>query len=128
MPLLGENWHNNHHASPRSASTWVFWYQVDFQYLLLRLLEGLGLVTDIVVLPPTKLRAGYANDASSLAGVFISWAVLAVLLVGPWTWWPRLRRWMHRGKATAAGAVTTAELMQDETAALVSVPLSPQAP
>jgi len=26
MPLLGENWHNNHHGSPNSASTSVFWY------------------------------------------------------------------------------------------------------
>ena len=26
LPLLGENWHNNHHASPLSATTSVFWY------------------------------------------------------------------------------------------------------
>ena len=27
FPLLGENWHNNHHAMPGAASTWVQWYQ-----------------------------------------------------------------------------------------------------
>eukprot|EP00966_Prymnesium_polylepis_P077186 1788081-Prymnesium_polylepis.1 len=36
LPLLGENWHNNHHSTPHSASTWVWWYQVDCQYLLIR--------------------------------------------------------------------------------------------
>ena len=26
--LGGENWHNNHHGAPSSASTWVKWWQV----------------------------------------------------------------------------------------------------
>ena len=29
LPMLGENWHNNHHAVPASMSTWVMWYQAS---------------------------------------------------------------------------------------------------
>ena len=53
IPMLGENWHNNHHAVPASASTWSR-YQVDFVYLTLRLLEGVGLVRDIRVEVPEQ--------------------------------------------------------------------------
>merc|ERR1711871_1686841 len=49
FPMLGENWHNNHHAAPGSLSTWVLWYQVDFIYLTGRFFELLGLATDIRV-------------------------------------------------------------------------------
>ena len=41
--LMGENWHNNHHAAPTSASAWVEWYQVDGVYILIRCLELVGL-------------------------------------------------------------------------------------
>ena len=55
FPMLGENWHNNHHASPGSLSTWVLWYQVDFVYLTGRALELLGLASDLRVEAPYKL-------------------------------------------------------------------------
>ena len=45
LPLLGENWHNNHHSTPHSASTWVWWYQLDVQYLVVRLFELVGLAS-----------------------------------------------------------------------------------
>ncbi|MDX1695948.1 MAG: fatty acid desaturase [Ketobacteraceae bacterium] len=45
--LLGENWHNNHHYYPSSASTWVKWYQVDLIYLTIKLFEKLGLVWNV---------------------------------------------------------------------------------
>ena len=54
FPMLGENWHNNHHASPGSASTWVVWYQIDFIYLTLRFVELFGLVYDIRVEVPSQ--------------------------------------------------------------------------
>merc|ERR1711966_61674 len=47
FPLqIGENWHNNHHAAPGSASNWVEWYQVDPVYMGIRVLEALGIVCD----------------------------------------------------------------------------------
>ena len=54
FPMLGENWHNNHHAAPGSLSTWVVWYQIDFVYLTLRVVELFGLVSNIRVELPSK--------------------------------------------------------------------------
>jgi fatty-acid desaturase len=44
----GEGWHNNHHADQRSARHGHRWWEFDSTYLTIRLLEKLGLVTDIV--------------------------------------------------------------------------------
>jgi stearoyl-CoA desaturase (delta-9 desaturase) len=44
----GEGWHNNHHADQRSARHGHRWWEVDTTYLTIRLLEKLGLVSDIV--------------------------------------------------------------------------------
>ncbi len=44
----GEGWHNNHHAFPRSAFHGLKWWQFDLSGLIIRMLEQLGLVTDVV--------------------------------------------------------------------------------
>jgi fatty-acid desaturase len=44
----GEGWHNNHHADPASASNWHRWWEIDLMYAVIRLLEMLGLATDVV--------------------------------------------------------------------------------
>ena len=44
----GEGWHNNHHADQRSARHGHRWWEFDTTYLTIRLLEKLGLVSDIV--------------------------------------------------------------------------------
>jgi stearoyl-CoA desaturase (delta-9 desaturase) len=44
----GEGWHNNHHADQRSARHGHRWWEFDTTYLTIRLLERLGLVSDIV--------------------------------------------------------------------------------
>ena len=44
----GEGWHNNHHADPRSANFGHRRWEVDIGYLLIRLLEKLGLASDII--------------------------------------------------------------------------------
>lgn len=41
---LGEGWHNNHHAFPYSARSGLRWWQVDFVWSLLWLMERVGLV------------------------------------------------------------------------------------
>merc|ERR1712039_1051492 len=41
--LVGENWHNNHHAFPSSATTQIEWYEVDLVFVVYKLLEALGL-------------------------------------------------------------------------------------
>jgi fatty-acid desaturase len=54
----GEGWHNNHHAHPVSASHGMAWYELDVNYLGIRLLGLLGLARRIKVLGP---KAGPAR-------------------------------------------------------------------
>ncbi|MEL6329393.1 MAG: fatty acid desaturase [Planctomycetota bacterium] len=51
---VGEGWHNNHHADPRSASNQHRWWEIDITYYQIKLLERLGLATDVV--RPKHLR------------------------------------------------------------------------
>jgi fatty-acid desaturase len=44
----GEGWHNNHHADQRSAAHGHKWWELDITWLTIRLLEKLGLVTQVV--------------------------------------------------------------------------------
>ncbi|CAM8998264.1 unnamed protein product [Rhodiola kirilowii] len=43
----GEGWHNNHHAFPNSARHGLEWWQVDMTWGVIRLLETLGLATNV---------------------------------------------------------------------------------
>ena len=43
----GEGWHNNHHHFMSSANQGWHWWQVDFTFYMLRLMEKLGLVWDL---------------------------------------------------------------------------------
>ena len=51
---VGEGWHNNHHYDPASASNQHRWWEFDGTYYVIKLLEKLGLATNIV--PPKHLR------------------------------------------------------------------------
>jgi stearoyl-CoA desaturase (delta-9 desaturase) len=53
----GEGWHNNHHYDPSSASNAHRWWEFDLVYMVIRLLEMLGLATH-VVRPWHRRRAG----------------------------------------------------------------------
>lgn len=48
---FGEGWHNNHHRWPLSARQGMYWWELDLTYLLLCVLEKLGLVWDLKVYP-----------------------------------------------------------------------------
>jgi stearoyl-CoA desaturase (delta-9 desaturase) len=48
---FGEGWHNNHHRWPLSARQGMYWWEFDLTFLLLRVLEKLGLVWDLQVYP-----------------------------------------------------------------------------
>ena len=56
---LGEGWHNNHHAFPRSARHGLRWWELDATYGLIRLLGLVGLARSIYV-PGKILRHGAA--------------------------------------------------------------------
>ena len=48
---LGEGWHNNHHHYPGSASQGFYWWEIDFTYYGLRVLEALGLIWNLRKVP-----------------------------------------------------------------------------
>jgi stearoyl-CoA desaturase (delta-9 desaturase) len=48
----GESWHNNHHADPRSARHGHRWWEVDTTFLIVRLLTGLGLASNVALPSP----------------------------------------------------------------------------
>jgi fatty-acid desaturase len=46
----GEGWHNNHHAHPVSARHGMAWYEIDFNYMGIQLLQWLGLAKNVYAL------------------------------------------------------------------------------
>jgi stearoyl-CoA desaturase (Delta-9 desaturase) len=57
---FGEGWHNNHHFCPGSARQGFFWWEVDFTYYGLRLLELIGLVHGLKRVPAHVLAKARA--------------------------------------------------------------------
>lgn len=54
--VLGEGWHNNHHAFPASARHGLARWQLDVSWWVIRGLERLGLVWDVKVPDPAQLE------------------------------------------------------------------------
>jgi stearoyl-CoA desaturase (Delta-9 desaturase) len=48
LPSLGESWHHNHHAFPRSAHHGMRWWEVDVSGLIILAMKRLGLARDVV--------------------------------------------------------------------------------
>ncbi|KAL6137761.1 hypothetical protein ACLB2K_063050 [Fragaria x ananassa] len=46
---FGEGWHNNHHAFEYSARHGLNWWQLDMTWYVVRLLQAIGLATDVKV-------------------------------------------------------------------------------
>jgi stearoyl-CoA desaturase (Delta-9 desaturase) len=57
LPTLGEAWHNNHHAFPTSARHGLRWWQLDPSGWLIAGMARVGLVWDVVQIPPERQRA-----------------------------------------------------------------------
>ena len=56
LPSLGESWHHNHHAFPRSAVHGLRRWELDPSALVILVLERLGLVSDVVRIAPERQR------------------------------------------------------------------------
>jgi stearoyl-CoA desaturase (delta-9 desaturase) len=56
IPSLGEAWHHNHHAFPRSAAHGLRWWEVDLSALVIRGLRRLGLAWKVVEITPLRQR------------------------------------------------------------------------
>ena len=59
----GEGWHNNHHAHPRCAAHGHRWWEFDLTYLIILLLEKVGLAKD--VMHPSMNREPMIDTTSS---------------------------------------------------------------
>jgi stearoyl-CoA desaturase (delta-9 desaturase) len=53
---FGEGWHNNHHAFPTSARHGLRWWELDLTYWVIRLLEWMGLVWNVRVVPASGIE------------------------------------------------------------------------
>jgi stearoyl-CoA desaturase (delta-9 desaturase) len=54
---MGEGWHNNHHAFPRSAFHGLRWWQIDMSAYLIRAMEWLGLARKVYRVSPEQFAA-----------------------------------------------------------------------
>ena len=60
---LGESWHHNHHAFPRSAYHGLRWWELDVSGLIISAMERVGLAWNVVRITPER------QQARTLAGV-----------------------------------------------------------
>jgi stearoyl-CoA desaturase (delta-9 desaturase) len=63
LPSLGESWHHNHHAFPRSASHGLRAWELDPSAALIRLMRRVGLAWDVVEIAPERQAQKLAGAA-----------------------------------------------------------------
>jgi 1-acyl-sn-glycerol-3-phosphate acyltransferase len=61
VPSLGEAWHHNHHAFPRSATHGLRWWEIDISGLIIRVLQKTGLAWNVVRIDKQRQAAKTAN-------------------------------------------------------------------
>jgi stearoyl-CoA desaturase (delta-9 desaturase) len=64
---LGEGWHNNHHAFPRSALHGLRWWQFDLSGLTIRLLERLRLIWNVQRASPADIQTRRSRKRADMA-------------------------------------------------------------
>jgi stearoyl-CoA desaturase (delta-9 desaturase) len=63
LPSLGESWHHNHHAFPRSAVHGLRWWEIDVSGLVIRAMRRLGLAWNVVRITPERQQQRLARAA-----------------------------------------------------------------
>ena len=58
---LGESWHHNHHAFPRSAFHGLRWWEIDLSGVVIATLERLGLAWNVIRISPERQQQVLAN-------------------------------------------------------------------
>src|SRR6195256_45045 len=67
LPSLGESWHHNHHAFPRSAQHGLRRWELDPSAAVITLLERLGLAWNVVRITPERQRQREAPAPTRIA-------------------------------------------------------------
>jgi stearoyl-CoA desaturase (Delta-9 desaturase) len=67
LPTMGESWHHNHHAFPRSAQHGLRWWELDVSALVIAAMERLGLAWNVVRIAPERQAQKLAAPGSSIA-------------------------------------------------------------
>jgi stearoyl-CoA desaturase (delta-9 desaturase) len=62
LPSLGESWHHNHHAFPRSAAHGLRWFEPDASSWVIKAMERVGLAWDVVRIPRSRQLERAAGD------------------------------------------------------------------
>jgi stearoyl-CoA desaturase (Delta-9 desaturase) len=65
LPSLGESWHHNHHAFPRSAVHGLRRWELDPSALVIGAMERVGLAWNVVRIAPERQAAKIARTAAS---------------------------------------------------------------
>jgi stearoyl-CoA desaturase (Delta-9 desaturase) len=65
LPSLGESWHHNHHAFPRSAAHGLRWWELDPSAALIALMRRVGLAWDVVRIAPERQTQKLAAPADT---------------------------------------------------------------
>ncbi|MEE9323934.1 MAG: acyl-CoA desaturase, partial [Dehalococcoidia bacterium] len=69
---FGEGGHNTHHASPRSARHGLYWWHFDSSWVVIRVLEKLGLAYNVYELDPEDLKVALRRRAASVKATVCS--------------------------------------------------------
>ena len=64
LPSLGESWHHNHHAFPRSARHGLRWWEIDVTGLVISGLARVGLARNVVRIPSERQNELVQRPAS----------------------------------------------------------------
>ena len=67
LPSLGEAWHHNHHAFPRSAAHGLRWWEIDLSALVIRAMRRLGLAWNVVLISPERQQQRLASAPEAKA-------------------------------------------------------------
>jgi stearoyl-CoA desaturase (Delta-9 desaturase) len=65
VPSLGEAWHHNHHAFPRSAAHGLRWYEIDVSSLIIAGLQKTGLAWNVVRISRERQEAKAAKQSKA---------------------------------------------------------------
>jgi sn-1 stearoyl-lipid 9-desaturase len=63
---VGEGWHNNHHAVPKSAKHGMAWWEIDVTWMTIWVFEKLGLAREVIRPPKLPAKLGTRTKLEEL--------------------------------------------------------------